>query len=622
LFVVEVFFGQKTHKSATMKLCLVIFGLLAITAHGYEATMEDVVVEEGQNATFVCNMVGDDPDSYEIKWWQEIDSDDRNVLVKYVSKDDTAIEFENNFKGQNRFIAKGNELTILKAVLGDNELLPKISCDVEAIVGTSNNQASATATFGVVLFPTKPQGSISNRAGIFKVGDNQNVGECRSGNTYPAATIEFFKNGVVINHQSTDNINGDFFGFESDTFTEEGPFGQKTVRRDLFMDLTEEDDNAKISCQIITELGDVKDVKTIEVGTIRIEHQVSKVSVSADSEGPYKDGDEVTFTCTHNGYPSSYIANFGVEGMGENVDSPKTVKMTPDLNGKTLSCGAAIDGQDPPVTDSITLEVQFNTDVKVAQDKKGAVKYGDSVTLTCSSNTNPAASYKWLKNGEEIAEKTAATLTLDGVDFMTNGDYVCETSNVVGSAKSDPHSIAVQGLVLDSAASKDVPTENVEKLEMTCSVKASGQPSFAWTQTTEEGDKDVEASEMLMIGETKNAGNMYSQTLTIKEVAAAYSLAMFKCKAMLDGSEDVVSDFSVGEIKESGSIAGIIVAILVILLILVIIIGFLYYKGIICKKDGKSGEETADDIEVEIRKDDDVESGAVEGEKLLENGDN
>jgi len=600
-----------------MKLCLVILGLLAITAHGYEATMEDVVVEVGQNATFVCKM-DTDPDSYDIKWWKE--GEDRFVLLKYSSEDGSISEFENQFKGQNRFLAKENTLTILNAALGDNELLPKITCDVEAKFGTAINQASASAKLGVALFPKAPIGSTSNKAGVYKPGLGQNVGECRSGNTFPVATVEFFKDGMIINHKV--NNSEDFFGFESDTLIEDGPYGQKNVRRDLFMDLTEEDDNSVISCEITTTLGDKTNVQMVEIGTIRIEHPVSQVTVTPDAEGPYKDGDEVSFTCEHNGFPKSFIESFGVEGMDSNLDSPKTIKMTSDLDGKMVTCNAKLPNQEPAVGASVTLAVQFNKMVEVAPAAEGAVNYGDSVTLKCSSTSNPAPSYKWIKDGADIEGANGATLTLDGVNFMTNGAYVCETKNVAGAAQSPAHDIAVNGLVLESSASKDVPTEDVEQLEMTCSVKASAKPSFAWTQSTEEGDKAVEASEMLTISDVANDGNMYSQTLTIKEVAASYSLATFNCKAMLEGSPDVMAGFSVGEIKESGSIAGIIVAILVILLILVIIIGFLYYKGIICKKEGKSGEETADDIEVEIRKDGDVESGAVEGEKLLENGDN
>jgi len=55
-----------------------------------------------------------------------------------------------------------------------------------------------------------------------------------------------------------------------------------------------------------------------------------------------------------------------------------------------------------------------------------------------------------------------------------------------------------------------------------------------------------------------------------------------------------------------------------VILLIAVIIGFMYYKGMICKSEGKGGDETADDINVEMRNDADVEAGEAEKEKLVE----
>ncbi|KAG9335405.1 hypothetical protein JZ751_004726 [Albula glossodonta] len=77
----------------------------------------------------------------------------------------------------------------------------------------------------------------------------------------------------------------------------------------------------------------------------------------------------------------------------------------------------------------------------VLMKPSGVIKEGSSVTLTCSSDANPAVqSYTWYKDNRRIASWTASgqSYTIDSIGYSNAAEYYCETSNVIGEGKS-PH---------------------------------------------------------------------------------------------------------------------------------------------------------------------------------------
>merc|ERR1712176_1395013 len=117
---------------------------------------------------------------------------------------------------------------------------------------------------------------------------------------------------------------------------------------------------------------------------------------------------------------------------------------------------------------------------------------------------------------------------------------------------------------------------------MVCKAEASAKPTSAWTQKGEESDTAVVAGDKVTIEEDEMGMYMYTSTVTLKEATAALSMAKFDCAVTL-GADSQTASFTLGEIKEKSSSAGIIVGILVLILIILIVLALLYYKGIICK---------------------------------------
>uniref|UniRef100_A0AAQ6IGF8 B-cell receptor CD22 n=1 Tax=Anabas testudineus TaxID=64144 RepID=A0AAQ6IGF8_ANATE len=57
---------------------------------------------------------------------------------------------------------------------------------------------------------------------------------------------------------------------------------------------------------------------------------------------------------------------------------------------------------------------------------------GSSVTLTCSSDANPAANYTWYKENEESPKASGQIFTITDIRSEHSGNYYCEVQNSVG----------------------------------------------------------------------------------------------------------------------------------------------------------------------------------------------
>jgi hypothetical protein len=62
---------------------------------------------------------------------------------------------------------------------------------------------------------------------------------------------------------------------------------------------------------------------------------------------------------------------------------------------------------------------------------------GTNVTLMANADGNPAPTFKWLKDGVQIAGATSPTLVIQNVTLASNGVYNAVASNAAGWAMSE-----------------------------------------------------------------------------------------------------------------------------------------------------------------------------------------
>ncbi|XP_051240406.1 sialoadhesin-like isoform X1 [Dicentrarchus labrax] len=100
----------------------------------------------------------------------------------------------------------------------------------------------------------------------------------------------------------------------------------------------------------------------------------------------------------------------------------------------------------------ISINVKYAPRVpSVSVSPSGEIVEGSSVTLTCSSDANPAANYTWYKENEVSPKASGQIFTITDFRPEHSGNYYCEAQNRRGRHNSTLHLIVVAGKFLHSA---------------------------------------------------------------------------------------------------------------------------------------------------------------------------
>nr|CAP71925.1 si:dkey-81p7.13 [Danio rerio] len=94
-------------------------------------------------------------------------------------------------------------------------------------------------------------------------------------------------------------------------------------------------------------------------------------------------------------------------------------------------------------TAKLTLIINYGPD-GVSIDGPDVVNLGVPVSLSCSANSEPSASFSWTFNGSDTGV-TTDKYTIDKTDFRNSGEYICTASNnVTNKEEFKKHALIVQ----------------------------------------------------------------------------------------------------------------------------------------------------------------------------------
>ncbi|KAI9529171.1 hypothetical protein NQZ68_013478 [Dissostichus eleginoides] len=79
----------------------------------------------------------------------------------------------------------------------------------------------------------------------------------------------------------------------------------------------------------------------------------------------------------------------------------------------------------------------------VSVSPSAEIEEGSSVTLTCSSDANPAANYTWYKENEDSPKASGQIFNITDFRAEHSGNYYCEAKNILGSSNTTLHLIVV-----------------------------------------------------------------------------------------------------------------------------------------------------------------------------------
>ncbi|XP_064176314.1 B-cell receptor CD22-like [Anguilla rostrata] len=218
---------------------------------------------------------------------------------------------------------------------------------------------------------------------------------------------------------------------------------------------------------------------------LKVRYAPKNTSVSVSPSGSVLEGSSVTLTCSSNANPA--VQNYtwykvnGTEmntvGTGQNL----TFNVTESSGNERYYCEAQNEhGKEKSKTVQLALDYPpKNTSLSVSPS--GSVLEGSSVTLTCSSNANPAVqNYTWYKvNGTEMnTVGTGQNLTFNVTESSGSEMYYCEAQNEHG--KENSTTVQLNVIYMPQISGSGSCSRTAAEISCSCESRGNPSPSMEW----------------------------------------------------------------------------------------------------------------------------------------------
>ncbi|XP_078138560.1 B-cell receptor CD22-like [Centroberyx gerrardi] len=233
--------------------------------------------------------------------------------------------------------------------------------------------------------------------------------------------------------------------------------------------------------------------------------------------GETVEGSSVNLTCSSDANPAATYTWYK-----ENEDPDhKPLKTGPQLDFVSIQSSdsgeyycAAENELGAKRSASISINVKYgpkNTSVLVSPS--GETVEGSSVTLTCSSDANPAATYTWYKENRTLHQGPEESYSFTSISSEDSRTYHCQSDNQYGQFNSSSLFIDVQYApkvpsVLVSSSGEIVEGSSVN---LTCSSDANPAATYTWYKENEASPKASGQTFTITDIRPEHSGNYYCE---------------------------------------------------------------------------------------------------------------
>ncbi|XP_060692680.1 sialic acid-binding Ig-like lectin 5 isoform X3 [Hemiscyllium ocellatum] len=217
-----------------------------------------------------------------------------------------------------------------------------------------------------------------------------------------------------------------------------------------------QDHNKIINCSVTYSAFAYSDEASI---TLNVSYAPKNVTIRGDkgSELTIREGNQLSLMCTSNSNPEAmYSWHKREEESGETrlINGSKgtlSFQSITSSHSGFYSCTAA-NHVGSNTSKTLEIQVQYapkNVTIQVVDGSHLEVKEGDKISLVCTSNSNPEATYTLYKR-EESNDQTSAlsnvkgTLTFQHISRSDSGFYSCTATNYIGNVTLNDLEIYVQ----------------------------------------------------------------------------------------------------------------------------------------------------------------------------------
>ncbi|KAK2813257.1 hypothetical protein Q5P01_000860 [Channa striata] len=168
--------------------------------------------------------------------------------------------------------------------------------------------------------------------------------------------------------------------------------------------------------------------------------KVPSVSVSPSAE--IVEGSSVTLTCSSDSNPAANYTWYKKNQTEINKEPQLVFRSIQSSDSGQYYCTAENElGR--RTSEDFTIGVMYPPKVpSVSVSPSAEIVEGSSVTLTCSSDSNPAANYTWYKDNEDSPKASGQIFTITDFRPEHSGNYYCEAQNTIGRQRSKSYFIS------------------------------------------------------------------------------------------------------------------------------------------------------------------------------------
>ncbi|XP_059497302.1 basal cell adhesion molecule-like isoform X2 [Stegostoma tigrinum] len=447
----------------------------------------------------------------------------------------------------------------------------------QVIAGATGSQEGKTE-LKVYDAPERPE--VESNPATLSVNEQHpsEIGVCTSQNGYPAPTIQWYKDGILL--QTVTTHNEDMYMIPRIVKEASGLF---TVTNRLYLKLSKADKDSKYHCRILYQMMDNrKHTLDSEPFRVTLHYYTEHVTFNFTSDPTIREGDNVTLSCFADGFPQPEYAFYRMMNDEEvELENGKHGVLTLPNVTKAQSGTYVCEALDFDAPGDVELKKELSITVNYIErpvlSEKGPVflNLGDNYKISCSAQGSVTPKVIWKKGKEMLSD--SGSLSLEGVSYQSTGTYVCEARapSIRGLKRAQSVEVYVQGIpVLQSSPEEVTVKHKGEKVTLTCTAFGYPKPTVTWNVpkqpvlTHSENALVSQVSfpvnnKMIQDGVACNATNKYGST------QRRFHLAIVK--------PTTAPPQTSGEGRESqGGGGGAIIAVVVCILLLLLVVAILY----------------------------------------------
>ncbi|KAG7514859.1 B-cell receptor CD22-like [Solea senegalensis] len=165
---------------------------------------------------------------------------------------------------------------------------------------------------------------------------------------------------------------------------------------------------------------------------LHVQYAPKLPSVSVSPSGQIVEGRSVTLTCSADANPEATCIWYKNQTLIKGAE--RIYRLSPisseDRGRYECSCQNLYGTR---ITSKYVDVLYAPKSPSVSVSPSGLIMEGSSVTLTCSSDANPAADYTWYKDNEDSVKATGHNFTITDIRPEHGGHYYCQVKNTRGS---------------------------------------------------------------------------------------------------------------------------------------------------------------------------------------------